>query len=115
MANLRLKILVLDDNEYRHEAFSKKLAGHDVWHTYTAEQTSKVLAHQGPFDVVYLDHDLGETHTGMDVARYITGGLAVQKRPLQVIVHSHNTAGAERMEAELRAAGITAAREPFAP
>lgn len=109
------KILVVDDDEYRQKTFAKQLADHDVWHAYNFKQAVDFLETQSPFSSIFLDHDLGETATGYDIAVYIAEKLPVEHRPRVIVVHSHNVVGAERMVRTLKAAGIAAAARPFAP
>lgn len=118
-----MRILVLDDDEIRHEQFRDNLKEHSVVHVYTAEEAGEALAKE-KFDLVYLDHDLQDfqnnpsgygvvEQTGMDVARYIARYLAPQKHPSKVIVHSWNVSGGPRMVSVLRDAGISAVYQPF--
>ncbi len=121
-----MRVLVLDDDDIRHEQFKVNLEGHDVVHVHTVEEAGNALAAE-KFDLVYLDHDLndhgyeskGDTSygrrelTGFEVARYIAQYLAPQKHPTKVIVHSWNPPGARMMVAVLRDVGIPVTYEPF--
>lgn len=118
-----MRILVLDDDEIRHEQFRDNLKEHSVVHVYTAEEAGAALGAE-KFDLAYLDHDLQDfqnnpsgygviEQTGFDVARFIARYLAPQKRPDKVIVHSWNPGGAIRMVKELRENGLVAVYEPF--
>lgn len=115
-----LRILILDDDEARHAMLREHLRGHDLTHAWNStEATSRVHGYSGesPYDVVMLDHDLGEFDepslgTGLHVAREVAL-VSVARRPRLAIVHSHNPDGAAQMMAVLSDAGITAHREPF--
>jgi CheY-like chemotaxis protein len=97
-----LKILILDDDEVRHQAFAKKLIGNLVEHVRTAEDTIYQLIHHGPWDMVFLDHDLGGQQmvesgqgTGYEVAKWLSENK--EFLPGCVIIHSYNPAGAKNM------------------
>ena len=111
-----MKILVLDDDEYRHRAFGKFLAGHYVVYTWNATGALEALK-GSKFDMMFLDHDLqdfndGVESTGMDVVKGIVA-LPDDKLPGEVIVHSWNVSEAPRMVNSLVERGIKARHEPF--
>jgi len=99
-----LRILILDDDENRHVAFSKQLIGNVVVHALTAEQAIYQLERHGPWDVVFLDHDLGGSQmvesgpgTGYEVAQWLAGHE--DKQPKTIILHTYNPVGAQNMKA----------------
>ena len=107
-----MKVLFLDDDEARHERFRQ--AVHDspaVRYVHTAREARNAIARE-KFDICFLDHDLGLTGSieddGYKVVQYIVGLAAEHSDhvPGQVIVHSANPVGSERMVNALRAAGI---------
>ena len=110
-----LRILVVDDDHERHDAFREFLKGHDVVHTADVATAIHSLSTLPPFDVAFLYHDLndfaydnygnGTEYTGKDVARFIIDGLAIEKRPKQIVVHSWNHGGAKEMLHTLRQGG----------
>ena len=114
-----MRILILDDDENRHRAFIGALRGHSLTHAWTSQEANHHLhdpAHDG-FDVVFLDHDLGEfgehsAGTGLHVAHEVAG-LSEDRRPTLTVVHSHNPDGAAEMMRVLYRAGLNAQREPF--
>lgn len=112
-----MKILFLDDDEQRHDAFRRESIGHDVRHVRTVEQAIKALREHGPYDVASLDHDLGREHYasgpghGYDVAVFLEEHTALC--PPTVIVHSYNPNGARRMLAALQRTGCRSAWIPF--
>jgi CheY-like chemotaxis protein len=86
----------------------------------TAKDCIEILETE-QFDVVFLDHDLGgevyvseaNTNTGSEVVRWLM--LHVMDLNPYIIVHSHNTVAAERMQGNLqRAAFSHVYRIPFA-
>ena len=105
------KVMILDDNEFRHEYFNDVYLGFDVYHAYTYNEAISLL-NKFKFDVVSLDHDLGDFHepdvlddyelTGLDVCDYIRHHLNPDHVPDEIIVHSANPAGAQRMMMCLR-------------
>lgn len=100
-----MKILVLDDDQYRLKQFQQRLIGHVVHCTETASDTIKMLSEES-FDVVFLDHDLGGTAyvpsgpgTGYEVAKWLSEH--VDRKPKQIVIHSFNAPGANNMKSLL--------------
>lgn len=102
---MTLSILILDDDPARHAGFRKALAAHSLTHAWTStEATSRLHGYSGEprFDVVMLDHDLGEhgeesLGTGLDVAREVALASA-DRMPTVVVIHSVNPIGALKMQ-----------------
>ena len=107
-----MKIFVLDDNDERLKSFKKYLPhiyGFDcvmVFAKDVAEARGKLVEFQ-PFDVAFLDHDLGDEifvpsinpNTGFRVAEFIKDNdIGVAK----VFVHSLNAPGSIKMEQLLK-------------
>lgn len=111
-----MRILFLDDDEMRHDKFGSESVSHDITHVRTVEQAIKAFEKE-PFDLICLDHDLGGMHyvpsedptTGYHVAAHI----AAKGTNAEVIVHSYNVIGAQRMVNKLKDAGIAARHLPF--
>lgn len=116
-----MRILVLDDDDVRHERFKDYFRGHEVSHVYTVDGAITALIGDPVFDFAFLDHDLNDYHhkslhndggygkvelNGVDVASFIARILDVEKRPREVVVHSWNPAGARSMINILRDASI---------
>ena len=110
-----LRILFLDDFSERSEEFLA-LVPHGHWVETAADCIARLAE---PWDVVFLDHDLGgmafvdpqEEDTGSGVVRWV-----VANRPAvgRFIVHSLNQGAAEQMVADLQAAGYPAEYRPGA-
>lgn len=107
-----MRILVLDDDPFRHDAFRRRLEYHEVTFTWSAEQALSALS-EGPYDVAQLDHDLGPGLTGEDFVKEMLSKFPPEAWPRSVVVHSNNWAGAGRMTERLRDAGIPSRYEPF--
>ena len=97
-----MRILVLDNDTSRLKDFCEKLIGHSVTTTMTATQTIQALT-DNDFDVVSLDHDLGDQvmvdsgpGTGWEVAKWLS--LNPDRRPQIVLIHSFNNKGAAAMQ-----------------
>jgi ActR/RegA family two-component response regulator len=107
-----MRILVLDDEQYRHDGFAMRFAGQDVTHVRTVAEAFKALDGER-FEMACLDHDLGSGDgTGLDVAERIAA-MTREARPRYVLVHSFNPPGARRMVATLKQAGIPSKHEPY--
>jgi hypothetical protein len=131
------RILILDDDQTRHDAFKARLTKHYgsdgvvlVQHI-SFEKFNNCLTEMEKFDIIYLDHDLGD-HTSENIVRgsgiygrdlsfngqdaaLCVAALPKDKHPDKVIVHSWNPPGARMMVNILREAGISVAYEPFSP
>ena len=104
-------ILVLDDEQYRHDWFDQNVHPAPE-HVYTVGTAISALTTTA-YDVIYLDHDLGtEPLVGRDVARYLADHPECC-RGASVIVHSVNGVSGPKIVRELRAAGRPASWVPF--
>jgi hypothetical protein len=114
-----LRLLFLDDNRQRHEAFKRratKLLGnrrHQLLQVSDPMTAVQLIERLGPkLSAVYLDRDLSQDLTG----EYVSAALArlpVERRPPKVIVHSRNFFRAPFMVRQLRKAGYSVLRHPF--
>jgi len=107
------KILVLDDDPTRHVGFLRRLEDHTVVSVGSYDEAVHALRVGSPFDVLFLDHDLGEAHNGADVVRFLIANVPRELWPEQVIIHSWNPFGALRMRNLLFDAGIPTCIEPY--
>jgi CheY-like chemotaxis protein len=116
------RVLILDDDENRHSEFERIL--HDVsrLHVYTATQAIAALRDNAPYDLVCLDHDLGDCQNrmlatepgdGTQVAQFINLHLERSHYPKKVMIHSWNPAGRRRMADLILAVGIPVTIKPF--
>jgi hypothetical protein len=118
------RILVLDDDKERHNAFDRIYEDCLVEHAYTYSEFVNKLNY-GKWDLIHLDHDLGD-HTvgdtwidGWGSTREYNGKNAVDRvceldvKPNEVIVHSINPPGAKAMCQSLTKAGIPNKWEPY--
>lgn len=101
----QIKVLVLEDNDSRIQTFKKYLKGRkfDVYYYDEATEAIAAIGVFGPFDVYFLDHDLGgmiyvdseEENTGYQVAKYLSEKKIYKNS--QIFIHSLNQVGAENM------------------
>lgn len=106
-----MKILILEDNPQRHIQFEEDLKNHDICIVDVVDTTISLLKNE-KWDALFLDHDLGghvrvepgTEPTGYDVAVFLEENKHLQ--PPLMVIHSHNTVGAERMKAALPNARI---------
>ena len=55
-----MRVLVLDDVKHRHDVFDLLYGGDEVEHCYGYHDFCDKLDGDGPWDLVHLDHDLGD-------------------------------------------------------
>lgn len=125
---MMLKILILDDMPERHAFFERCAAEHNRVHVSTADQFFEAVeAADEPFDVIFLDHDLGDnpkveatksygmyntrTLDGSDCAYWLASSM--KHKVGRVVVHSINPSGAKRMVDILNDRGVRAVWTPF--
>lgn len=102
-----MKIFILDDMLERQEsllAALRELIDEDavIFCADSRKTAIEVLEHEREFDLMFLDHDLGgrvyvdsmDENTGWWVAKYIVDNNIRSK---QIIIHTLNWAGAQRM------------------
>jgi len=96
------RILILEDSPVRIKIFKDKFKHEDVYFFDQVSDTIFALDNMGPWDMVFLDHDLDgqmfvpshEPNTGWQVARHI----AEKQIPIHAIfIHSMNDDGAQNM------------------
>ncbi|MDO8611144.1 MAG: hypothetical protein Q7R95_11515, partial [bacterium] len=98
-----MRILIVDDQETRHKKIQSLVMDYfdkpvSIWSAYTVKSAIKFLK-QEEFDVIFLDHDLGENiyqdsnelDTGYQIAKFI---IAAGINTKEIIVHSMNYPGA---------------------
>jgi len=116
------KVLFVDDAPERLEAL--KLLNHEMRTVVAAETVATALnqlRENGPWDVVFLDRDMGEERvmdpypyepSGEDVAFALADG-SLGWKPKLVIVHSLNFDRAKLMMETLKKGNIRTWRVPF--
>lgn len=122
-----MRVLIVDDEQIRHDFFSQAYAGDEVVHAYGYYEATDALNRGPKFDIVQLDHDLGDHRvpdkmvemygtyelTGWHVAHHIATEMPHHMRPDKVIVHSVNPDGAHSIEMFLERHGFDVVRQPF--
>jgi DNA-binding NarL/FixJ family response regulator len=104
-----MRVLILDDEPWRHEGFDLMLLKHQLTHAYTVDKFAHWLG-DGPYDLVCFDHDLGQPTTGMDAARAF---VASNHPRTTCLVHSWNPFGAAAIANVLHKAGHRVLQAPF--
>lgn len=96
-------ILLVEDDDERIKWFSRELIGHNLIVVKTSSEAISALK-LGKFDLLFLDHDLAESHynqlcfdgTGSEVAKFL--GDDYKNNPNMVIIlHSLNPSGVRTM------------------
>jgi CheY-like chemotaxis protein len=118
---LEMRVLIVEDDEVRCGWFRERLAGRELDVTCDVRQAVAWLAER-EYDFILLDHDLLEEHyfsderdderTGYAVAAWLAAHPSSQ-REAEIVVHSLNYSGAERMLQTLHDAGRRAEHVPF--
>ncbi len=111
------RILFLDDDPERAQIF-QGMYPQAHW-VQTVEDCVDHL--DRPWDLVYLDHDLGgekfvdlsRDDCGMAVVRWLTQTQRPHLKQTRFIVHSHNSQAAQIMVMQLEASGYRADATPF--
>ena len=119
-------IMFLDDDSFRHRWAVRELRerhpGADLVHCWTVDHAVRWLAWAAkegiPFDVCYLDHDLGggayrdpsDPDTGSEVVRWVAANQPPVRR---FVCHSMHEPAGNLMAEALRRAGYVAAYEPI--
>jgi CheY-like chemotaxis protein len=114
-----MSVLIIDDDRARIKQFRQHLHGFPTTDLSRAGDGIKWLEDHAP-KLIFLDYDLHEHGTsraesgcGKDVASWIV------RHPKQfahtlIVIHSLNSAGAEKMHAMFVKVGITSTKIPFA-
>ncbi len=112
------RILFLDDSEPRLNQAENVFGEEELYLAQTAETAIRLLSTLSPWDLVMLDHDLGQKvmqdsedpGSGMEVVRYIERALPEIK---EIVVHSWNPPAANSMRFRLAGAGYSVSYRPF--
>jgi hypothetical protein len=123
----KMKILIIDDSQERHDAFDVEYKGHTIYHAYNYQDAITWIGlhcfNNYCFSLICFDHDLndfdaeGNEYTGATVARFMANGYGYGPiRCGSARVHSHNVDGAKNIISILRSGGVTdnVYYEPFA-
>lgn len=108
-----MRIFILEDNDERNVQFRQRYAMHDL--TIATNLTEARAKWAPPYDLVSLDHDLGEPftegiETGLQFIHFAAWPIPL---PHRVIVHSYNPEGARLMCLALLDIGCKVSIEPF--
>lgn len=115
------RILIVEDDEIRCSWFHQEFAKCDRDATRDVAAAVSLLA-ENEYSLIFLDHDLAEEHYFSEMADDGLTGYAVaawlaqhpdQQPGAQIIIHSLNYAGAQRMLDVLHGAGRNAEHVPF--
>lgn len=100
-----MRILILEDDEHRIVKFKQNFIGCKLDITKDPKEANKWLE-ENVYDVIFLDHDLEDSHyledclsketTGLCTADFLGNNFELNKEA-QIIIHSLNPAGRERM------------------
>lgn len=132
-----MRILVLEDNDFRIGKFRDWFSARKLEDVTIVKSAAEAIAafSTGHFDLVFLDHDLGENqeckeppdiNSGTEVVKHMVENKHLIQRnttltvlpPIhidrpRVFIHSLNTYRATVMQSDLAAAGYEVERVPF--
>jgi CheY-like chemotaxis protein len=104
MVKKKLNILVVDDSIERHLIFKNKFPDDSIVSaTYYRQAIAYLIADN--FDVVCLDHDLGDEFDGMDIIDHIVLNKGLYRSVL-FVVHTFNAPAGKKMCECLKDAGL---------
>lgn len=116
-----MRILFLDDNEFRHKKMMKNSIGFSVSQAFNAQEAISLLREK-EFELIMLDHDLdnatqnevnNDEEDGRFVCRWMADNGTHSQTP--IVIHSLNAVGAAGMERILKSAGFEEVHQvPFA-
>lgn len=98
------RALILDDQLDRHRWFANELSlhGYQCDHAFNVDAAIYNLGSQQPYDLICLDHDLGEgMPTGMEVAHWMSENSGWDKEQCTVLIHSLNFPAGKTMAAKI--------------
>jgi CheY-like chemotaxis protein len=96
-----LKVLIFEDDAERIKTFQRILKNHDLYFFDKVDEAKKAFDLLGPFDFIFLDHDMDgkvfvpseEENTGYQLAKHI----AKMGTKAEIVVHSMNMPGVEKI------------------
>lgn len=101
-----MRVLILEDDDLRCQAFRRRFSGHEVVVIVRAAQDAIRLLREQVWDLLCLDHDLGDCETpgsspgtGYEVAEWIAEHE--DRRPARIVLHSFNPVGVANMKRAL--------------
>ncbi len=115
------RILIVEDDDSRRAWFDKQFADYPRDTTDDVSVAVQLLLERD-YDLIFLDHDLAEDHYHLEMADDGLTGYVVaawlaehpERQPeAQIIIHSLNYPGSERMRQCLQDAGRNAEYVPF--
>lgn len=115
-----MRTFILEDDSRRMDGFNQVL-GYDLTVAKDVRRAKKLFRRGEPFDLILLDHDLGESdykdpsresNNGTEFAKWLASSRTPQG---EVIIHSYNPDGAMRMYHTLSPAHWKVTCLPFGP
>jgi len=121
-----IKVFILEDCPNRMKWFREKFnEGITLYTATSVEAGKKVYEENGPFQLLLLDHDLADEHyeehkggeavlkgSGTEFARWLVNEETQWARQhCEVVIHSLNPHGAERMRGILSKSGFCVVRK----
>lgn len=88
-------ILVLDDEQVRHNAFKAKFSTDNFLKSVTTAKAAIEELQTRKWSIFFIDHDLGTKLSGYDVAKWIYNNK--KHLPKTIIIHSMNPVGAKNI------------------
>ena len=105
-----MNILVIDDDKVRQDWFAERYEKHGIAPAKTVED-AKGIIEWDDYDVAFLDHDLGDGGSMVELVRWIVAEGYLKNT--KIVVHSMNSVGASNIVAELSYGGLDAIAFPY--
>lgn len=101
-----MRVLIFDDEKYRHVAFRKNFIGCTVDHAMTVDQVQPLLKLQ-EYDAIFLDCDImNDKLQGTDLTKWMVENKDLINWPKWIFIHSLNHVFAKDMHYDLIEANV---------
>lgn len=116
-----MSVLIVEDSLSRCRWFKEQFIGYRLDITCDVREAIELLK-KNSYEYIFLDHDLKEEHystwdirddenTGYGVAKWLADNMA--HREAQIIIHSLNPSGSQRMLLTLESTGHNVRKVPY--
>jgi len=109
-----MKVFILEDNDERIKQFEDLLTPAGYYLTIAKSVAEAIQKYSPPYDILYLDHDLGgevmvdseKPNTGYQFAKWLVAN-DVDLIRRRIVLHSMNPAGVRNMKSQLPLSSVS--------